>query len=183
MKKKLSVSIIVLIASLSLYTVTDAYVLKPYHWSKSAGSTQTVQFKYSTSNSTYRATFNTAVSDWNSRQSKIYYSLSDLNASAVNTVGTEYIADQSHYGITHVSYSVSSGLIYTAEVLINIGNSDVVNKSNTRRSAANHELGHALGLDHTTPPVLSVMNSSRDRETVYTPQTDDINGVNAIYPF
>jgi predicted Zn-dependent protease len=38
-----------------------------------------------------------------------------------------------------------------------------------------HELGHAFGLDHCT--VTSVMNQSRDRDTIYLTQDDDIDGL------
>jgi Matrixin len=49
-----------------------------------------------------------------------------------------------------------------------------------RRSTSGHELGHALGLDHSTGAVL--MNDARNRDQVFSPKTDDINGVNSIYP-
>jgi hypothetical protein len=42
-----------------------------------------------------------------------------------------------------------------------------------------HELGHGLSLDHTSE--VSIMNPSRDRNTMTTPQQYDIDEVNRIY--
>ena len=47
------------------------------------------------------------------------------------------------------------------------------------RRAAAHELGHALGLGHESGNTY-LMNPF-SRETIETPQTDDINGIRAIY--
>lgn len=166
-------------------SAVSAYNLETYQWNKPLGSTLNVAVKYNTSNNTYRSAFDTAVSDWNSSQSKINYNLSALNVNASNFVGTETIADQSLYGDTLVS-STNTGttnFINYFQAKINIGNDAVVTKTNTRRSAAVHELGHTLSLTHTPILTLSVMQPQRDREKVYTPQTDDINGVNARYPF
>jgi hypothetical protein len=47
-------------------------------------------------------------------------------------------------------------------------------------SVAGHEQGHGFGLgESSVNPAL--MNQNRDRETIYKPQQDDINGINAIY--
>lgn len=55
--------------------------------------------------------------------------------------------------------------------------------SNAAQSVAAHELGHIVGLAHSTGA--KIMNSSTSSRYythgVYTPQTDDVNGVNAIY--
>lgn len=52
---------------------------------------------------------------------------------------------------------------------------------NYRRGTAGHEWGHCFGLDETTGQVL--MNPNRDRNTIYTPQSDDIDGINYLYPW
>lgn len=45
---------------------------------------------------------------------------------------------------------------------------------NFRQSVAAHEFGHSFGLGHTWLPAL--MNLNRDRNVIYTPQSDDIDG-------
>lgn len=42
------------------------------------------------------------------------------------------------------------------------------------RSSISHELGHAIGLYHSTKT--AVMNVDRDRSKIYSPQKDDIDG-------
>lgn len=49
-----------------------------------------------------------------------------------------------------------------------------------RKGTACHEYGHVLGLAHTTN-TSTVMCQLGNGRTVNSPQTDDINGVNAIY--
>jgi len=52
------------------------------------------------------------------------------------------------------------------------------------QSTCGHELGHAMGLDENWDDVELLMYPENDRyddEGVYTPQQDDINGINAIY--
>ena len=56
--------------------------------------------------------------------------------------------------------------------------------NNFWKSVLVHEFGHALCLfDNPLPdyPNSSIMNYGRDRNTLITPQTDDINGVNYAY--
>lgn len=55
-----------------------------------------------------------------------------------------------------------------------------LSKTNYGRSTAAHELGHAIGLDDLSSGN-SLMSHSRDRSLIYTPQSDDLQGVNAIY--
>ncbi|SFE87446.1 Matrixin [Paenibacillus algorifonticola] len=183
MRKKSLLTVTTLILMTFIFTSSAlAYSFTGHTWSKTNGNTYNVSVKYATTNTTYRAAFDSAVSDWNSSQSKIKFNLSALNVSSLNKVGTQDVDNPSLYGVC-ITYPISGTAkisYFTAD--LNIGNPNVVNYSKTRRSTAGHELGHALGLDHVSVLVTAIMNSSRDRETVYTPQTDDINGVNALYP-
>lgn len=180
MKRRLIIFSVIVLALMVPITSASAYNLLGYHWPKSVGKTYILKVKYNTTlPSAAKTAFDSAVSDWNSAQTKINIDLSISNTLSPNVLTTENVADQSLYGDTSWSYIGTEFISFTA--MVNIGNSDVVNKTNTARSAAGHELGHALGLDHTYPPYLSIMNSSRDREVVYTPQNDDISGINALY--
>lgn len=68
------------------------------------------------------------------------------------------------------------------EFTIELNRSMLVDKSsNFKQSVAVHELGHALCLDDNPPESPSIMRYDRDRNTMITPQQDDIDGVNDAY--
>lgn len=163
----------------------SAYSLNSYRWPKNSGVTYTIPVKYGTSDSTYKSSWATAVSDWNSSQSKININLSDFNTSALSYVGTYVTSDTSIYGETTSTLTADSSTVTHFVSRFNTANSSVTSNATIRRSVANHELGHALTLADYNPSVvfLAIMNQLRNRSITYTPQSDDINGVNAKYPF
>ena len=92
-------------------------------------------------------------------------------------------SSSSLYG--RVNYTTSGSTITGFAAYVNIGNTVLssassANKAKIARSVACHELGHLLGLNDLTSGT-AVMNTNRNRLTLYTPQTDDINGVSAGY--
>lgn len=54
-----------------------------------------------------------------------------------------------------------------------------------RKAVYTHEVGHALGLAHASTGIASIMRDEAQRNANgwYTPQTDDINGVNNLYTY
>ena len=62
---------------------------------------------------------------------------------------------------------------------INSANTNIT--GNVYQSVAAHQLGHPYGLGDLSSGN-SLMSHARNRNTIYKPQTDDINGIKRIYP-
>jgi hypothetical protein len=153
---------------------SQAYNYFSYKWYGVGGLT----YKWGSNlqgSSISRTAFEYAVSDWNATPTPV---LLTNDATSQNTLNTENIQDSNLYGDCVVNYSGTSINYFTA--MINVGNP---NTSNTTiaRSAGSHEIGHGLGLDHSTSP--SIMNTGRDRSLTYKPQQDDITGINNRYSY
>ncbi|OPD56208.1 matrixin family metalloprotease [Bacillus anthracis] len=86
-------------------------------------------------------------------------------------------ADSSYYG-KMLTTTNSNKMVTKFE---GFENDNAVKVSSVAKSTGVHELGHSLGLDHVSGT--SIMNSSRDRTKITTPQTDDLNGIKSIYGF
>jgi len=134
-------------------------------------------FMYRTSslNSNARTAFSNAVADWNSAVSFLNFRVVTNSSNEVYSV---YIVGDASRGETLFMNALTlTPLKYqNFDCYINTAYSY---GTNNYRSTANHEFGHVLGLGHTTGT--AIMNGNRNRETVYTPKTDDKNGVIAIW--
>ena len=127
---------------------------------------------------TWRQTFTTSVSDWNAAVTKPQYYESSTSVNQFDS----YTAQDGLYGYAAVScfvnpYQMAS---FTAKANSEYGPSYNWDAS-FMRSVTGHEMGHGLGLWHSTVSP-SIMNSSRNRYVTFNPQTDDINGIGSMYP-
>lgn len=98
------------------------------------------------------------------------------NSGSVNTFSQYYVRDYGDYG--EILYlNISGGLLTRFEAKLNEFS---ISTNNVAQSVAVHEIGHALGLSDLSSGA-SVMNHNRNRAVIITPQTDDLNGIRAIY--
>lgn len=91
----------------------------------------------------------------------------------------EYIASTSVYGET--TLQGTAPYITSFRSYLNISTGTSYQDSPKGQSTCTHELGHALGRNDYNSITNCIMSQARDRQYVWAPMSDDINGVNAIY--
>lgn len=156
-----------------------AYVYEGYKFYKCSSCSSTYpSYKWGdrldNGNSVLKDAWRQAIVDWESRQSKVNFTYSSSNSGILNSY---YESGSSYYGWMNVTYN-SSKHVTSYYGKLNAGKSGITT-TNVARSTANHELGHAMGIDHTSNK--SIMDTKRTRTVTYTPKTDDINGINNLY--
>lgn len=124
---------------------------------------------------THKDAFELAIGDWNRVQSKKSFRQGSSNAPGVLDT---YQTNEKELGVANIVYNKETKCVIAWASKINSFYPET-HYLTAARSVGNHELGHVLGLDHTNNP--AIMNINRDRQSMYLPQTDDINGVNALY--
>jgi hypothetical protein len=137
----------------------------------------TFQIKPWSYNSTWQTPMNSALSSWNSASSKV--NITKNSSSAAYVTAAQY--SDTWYGL--YSYSgIPVWRVFDIKLNSRTIAADASNVTNFIRSTFAHELGHSLSLaDNPSTSSASLMKHSRDRNTLYTPQTYDINDVNSFY--
>lgn len=126
-------------------------------------------------NEEYKTTAATSMRDWNEAQNKRRFVQGDSSSSGV--IDAYYSSSDSYFGYSYWQTGMDSCTDAWVTKINTYYESN--NDTDFGRSVVSHELGHILGLAHTNWS--SLMNTDRNRYTLYTPQKDDINGVNELY--
>lgn len=121
-----------------------------------------------------------SINAWNNSSANVKISVSDSSKNKM--LIRKY--DDTWYGLTTQTYSVSTG--YTSKFSIKINSrtikSDAKSYSKFARSTLTHEFGHVFWLaDNPSTSRASIMKYSRNRNKMVKPQTFDINNVNQKY--
>lgn len=176
MRRTLALVLGIIVLAAQTPAPAAAYTFAPCWWP--ASSTQ-VTYKWGPNQQNpiylWRQRFTQSVSDWNN--SVVRPDLVENSGSS--NVLDSYDAADGNYGVAQLVCNGTSMVRFTA-----MGNSNRGPEynwdTNFMRSITGHELGHGLGLNHST--ATAIMNTSRNRYVLYVPQADDANGIAALYP-
>ena len=93
---------------------------------------------------------------------------------------TFFHIDPALYGEAEITYNLTTR--YITQCVMKLNTYSLGGKSaNFRQSVACHEQGHGFGLGDENSISPAVMNQNRNREVIYTPQSDDLLGIYALY--
>jgi len=139
--------------------------------------TKTTSFQWgsrlASSGSVLRNGWESAITSWYNSSSVNFFH----HSSSVNILNSWNESSSTYYG-RMTTWKNNNNVVTQFLGELNAGNTNIT-KTNVAKSVAVHEFGHTLGIDHVS--VTAIMNSNRDRTVTHNPQTDDKNGINAIY--
>lgn len=160
------------LAVLSVPTAANAYTTTGCHWNSSS----TINYKNNGSGS-YTSIITNSANSWDSGTP--LYLQSTANAALVVYQTNAGNSGYEGYTTWYCSGGITSGTSSYANTYYTASY-----PTNKIRAVLTHEIGHALGLNH-SGVAGAIMSSSAggeyDTYGHYTPQTDDKNGINAIY--
>ncbi|MCL2576491.1 MAG: hypothetical protein FWE27_00365 [Defluviitaleaceae bacterium] len=151
-----------------------------YWWPSANANTTNVPLRFSPQPpSGWQTPMNNAMSNWNTRDTPINFA---TNSNSTNIVSVGSLA-ATWYGEISIFYSGSNINEFSVNLNSRTITNDATNLGNFITSVFAHELGHAIGL--VDNPVASadgsIMNHSRNRNTLTIPTAYDVTSVNILY--
>ncbi|AJT40356.1 matrixin family metalloprotease [Psychromicrobium lacuslunae] len=150
-----------------------------YHLQGPKLSTSSPTFSIDSGSSASRTAWTSGISDWNDASAGV--SLSTTSGTGTATLGDANDSSVGWDGITYYSWNNNTNIVTDVSAYLNVAYTASYDAAK-RKGVAAHEIGHVLGLDHTSSCVL--MNPTTPDRTdcgVSTPQSDDVNGVRSLY--
>ncbi|PMB01483.1 hypothetical protein CEN49_27555 [Fischerella thermalis CCMEE 5273] len=176
MKQKITVivSLVAVITMIWWFPFSEGGVVNAYSYNGYKQCTYYVDWRWGGNiTSVHKDGFQQALTDWNGAQSKRRFK--NGGSSAPGALDS-YKSESDYLNGKAIYYHDSRKCITSWVAKLNSINTKTYTHS---RSTGNHELGHILGLAHTNNR--AIMNTKRNRNEIYRPQTDDINGINNLY--
>lgn len=128
----------------------------------------------------YQIAWDNAIYDWNNGQDSIQLVEGNTGAGNYDMIfGIVSMTVSNVWGICSITTTstTNANICESGTAYINI-NAEDIEMLPVKRSAAAHEIGHVFSLaDINAETPVAIMNTTRVRRLIYTPQEDDIEGV------
>ncbi|MFC4114387.1 hypothetical protein [Nonomuraea zeae] len=141
------------------------------HWNGTGQDIASIHMYPFSYNSTWQTPMNKALANWNATSSPANF-YKNSNSGSTITV-------KSYSNTWYGNYQRCGGMCMYVRLNSRTINRDASNFSNFVTSTLVHEFGHALNLAHNSGT--SIMNTSRNRNSMTKPQSHDVADVNAYY--